>query len=384
MEHNTTADRALTEIFRRYKLRDERMRGDLARRFYGIIRYWRPLITAIGYDEFESLDQVRELVGVFNAWTKILQGKDPALTGPIVDKLKKYSRVRKLRESLPDWLDTYGVSELGEKPWEELMSALNKDAALFLRTNTLRNTREELIELLRKLGHDAFSQGDLPETIRIKEFTNVFLLDAFREGRFEMQDISSQRVAHFMDLKSGMRVADVCAGKGGKTLHIAALMQNRGKVMAMDFIPRKLEELRTRSTRNGIDVIELMNSNDSSKLEGTFDRVLLDVPCSGTGVLRRNPDIRWRLFEQDMPRLLMQQQEILNTNASLVKTGGKLIYVTCSVFPCEGEKQIEAFILSEKNKIAPIIWEMEEELRTNPISDGGDGFFMARLKKVSC
>jgi 16S rRNA (cytosine967-C5)-methyltransferase len=177
-----------------------------------------------------------------------------------------------------------------------------------------------------------------------------------------------------------MRVADACAGNGGKTLHIATLMQNKGKIVAMDVVQNKLDELRARCTRNGIDLAEtkLINSPEViAKMAGTFDRVLLDVPCTGTGVLRRNPDIRWRLYPEDVKEMVVKQQEILNAYASLVKQNGKLVYATCSIFPCEGEEQVKRFLDSNADS-----WKLEEELRINPVSDDGDGFYLARMKKI--
>jgi 16S rRNA (cytosine967-C5)-methyltransferase len=156
-------------------------------------------------------------------------------------------------------------------------------------------------------------------------------------------------------------------------------MENKGKIVAMDVVQNKLDELRARCTRNGVDLVEtkLINSPDViKKMEATFDRVLLDVPCTGTGVLRRNPDIRWRLYPEDVEEMVKKQQEILQSYSSLVKQNGMLVYATCSIFPCEGEDQVKRFLEANGDS-----WKLEEELRINPASDDGDGFYLARMKK---
>jgi 16S rRNA (cytosine967-C5)-methyltransferase len=376
-----TADRSLNETFRKYKIRDQEQRSELALRFYGIIRFWRPLVTALGNDRFETTEQVRELIGAWNAWKKIYAGeKQEQLTGPVADRLNKYMKVRRLRESFPDWLDAFAVEQLGEEKWEALAKALNKEPKLYLRANTLKTSREVLMQKLQKEGTPAFIHNDAPEALIVKEHANVFALDAFHEGYFEVQDVASQRAGAFTDVRPGMRVADACAGNGGKTLHLAALMQNKGKIVAMDVVQNKLDELRSRCSRNGVDLVETKLISSPSVLEKmaeTFDRVLLDVPCTGSGVLRRNPDIRWRLHLGDVEEMKQKQRRILDEYSSLVKADGKLVYATCSVFPFEGEEQVKHFLENHPGK-----WEMEQEMRIDPVLSDGDGFYFARLKRV--
>jgi 16S rRNA (cytosine967-C5)-methyltransferase len=382
VEKGNTADRALNETFRKYKIRDQEQRSDLALRFYGIVRFWRPLVTALGEDKFETVEQMRRLIGAWNAWKKIYAGESQEnLVGPVAERLMKYMRVRKLRESIPDWLDVFAVEQLGEEKWEAIAKSLNKDPKLYLRTNTLKTTRANLILKLREEGLEVFPHNDTPDAIIVKVYANVFALKSFHDGLFEVQDIASQRVSAFCDVHPGMRVADACAGNGGKTLHLASLMQNKGKIVAMDVMQNKLDELRVRCTRNGVDLVEskLIGSADAIKnMEGTFDRVLLDVPCTGTGVLRRNPDIRWRIFPEDIKRLMKEQEEILRDYSTMVKKDGKLVFASCSIFPCEGEEQVKRFLDANSNS-----WQLEEEFRTNPVLEDGDGFYFARLKKIN-
>ena len=381
IEKGNTADRALNETFRKYKIRNEEQRSELALRFYDIIRFWRPLVTALGEDKFEKPEATRRLIGALNAWNKIYEGKEQKnLEGPVAERLSKYMRIRKMRESFPDWLDNLAVEQLGEKNWEALAKSLNKEPKLYLRANTLKITRDELLDKLKNAGFEVYPVNDVPDAVYVKVYRNVFDTEMFHAGNFEVQDISSQRVGIFADVHPGMRIADACAGNGGKTLHLAALMKNRGKIVAMDVAQNKLDELRQRCSRNGVDLVEIKKisfADDSIGMIETFDRVLLDVPCTGTGVLRRNPDIRWRLYPEDVEELLGEQKEILNNYSSLVKKNGKLIYSTCSIFPCEGEMQVKNFLSSHADS-----WILEEEVRINPVFDDGDGFYLAKLKRI--
>lgn len=382
IEKGNTADRALNETFRKYKIRDEEQRSELATRFYGIIRFWRPLVTALGEDKFDKPDATRRLIGAYNAWKKLYHGEQQEnLDGPTAERLNKYLKIRKLRESYPDWLDEFAVKELGEEKWEAISKALNKEPKLYLRVNTLKVSRDEVLGKMKKAGVEVFPVNDVPDAIYVKVYANVFNMELFHEGMFEVQDISSQRVALFADVRPGMRVLDACAGNGGKTLHLGALMHNRGKIVAMDVAQNKLDELRLRCNRNGVDLVETKKvtaSDDLSIMNGTFDRVLLDVPCTGTGVLRRNPDIRWRLYPEDVEQMMKEQKEILNRYSPLVKKDGLLIYATCSIFPCEGENQVQEFLSAHSDS-----WQLVEENRTNPVLEDGDGFYFAKLKKIS-
>jgi 16S rRNA (cytosine967-C5)-methyltransferase len=379
LQNAVPADRALNETFRKYKIRDERIRSELARRLYGLIRSWRPLVTALGKDSFETVNELKVLVDTWNTWRRIYKGEKADTKDAVTDRLSKYLRVRKLRESFPDWLDQRAEDELGKSSWDAVSHALNEEPVIFLRANTLRATREEVLKRLRA-EEIAVQPADTDEAVLLEEFRNVFASPAYREGLFEVQDLSSQQVSPFLDVAPGMRVADACAGNGGKTLHLASLMQNRGKIIAMDISAKKIEELRSRCARAGADLVEtkLVERNKPLKrLDGTFDRVLLDVPCSGTGVLRRNPDIRWRLAPDDLDNMMREQKEILNTYAPLVKPGGKLVYATCSILPSEGENQVKNFLEAH-----PETWKLEKELRIDPSLSPGDGFYMARLKKI--
>jgi 16S rRNA (cytosine967-C5)-methyltransferase len=214
--------------------------------------------------------------------------------------------------------------------------------------------------------------------LRLKQRQNIFQLPSFKDGLFEVQDAGSQAIAPFLQVEPGMRVIDACAGGGGKTLHLAALTQNKGKIVAMDTEGWKLEELMKRAKRAGASNIEtrvIDSAKVIKRLEGTADRLLLDVPCSGLGVIRRNPDAKWKLSLEFVEKVKTLQQKILTEYSTMVKPGGKMVYSTCSLLPSENEKQVEQF-LEGNGKTFTLITS-----KTILPSQGFDGFFMALLQR---
>jgi 16S rRNA (cytosine967-C5)-methyltransferase len=209
-------------------------------------------------------------------------------------------------------------------------------------------------------------------------------LSSFKRGAFEVQDEASQMVAPFANVeKSNLKVLDACAGAGGKTLHLAALLRNKGEIFATDVEGYKLEELKRRVKRSTAQNVRIVMPEQKPKTLGEskrewFDLVLLDVPCSGTGTLRRNPGIKWVLSEQMLSELLEKQHLILTENIPYLKPGGKLVYATCSILREEGEDQAK-WILDNY----PGQFELEQELRTRPDKEGCDGFYAARLRKLA-
>jgi 16S rRNA (cytosine967-C5)-methyltransferase len=213
----------------------------------------------------------------------------------------------------------------------------------------------------------------------LKERTNVFTSPHFKNGLFEIQDASSQLVADFVEVEGNMRVIDACAGAGGKTLHLAALMQNKGKIIAMDTEEWKLTELKKRARRGGANNIEIRlidNNKAIKRLADSADRLLLDVPCSGLGVLKRNPDAKWKLDVDFINHIKETQQEILQNYVQMLRNGGQLIYATCSILPSESENQVEKFLESQNGA-----FELLDQQRISPAQTGFDGFYMARLLK---
>uniref|UniRef100_UPI0040481EF9 RsmB/NOP family class I SAM-dependent RNA methyltransferase n=1 Tax=Algoriphagus sp. TaxID=1872435 RepID=UPI0040481EF9 len=284
-----------------------------------------------------------------------------------------------LLESIPDWLQTLGSKELGEK-WEAEIHALNEEAEVVLRVNTLKTTRERLKNLLQADGIGTYLVKGYPDALVLEARQNVFRHPSFKEGLFEVQDASSQLVAAALQVEPGMRVIDACAGAGGKSLHLAALMGNKGKVISMDVEGWKLQQAKLRARRNGVSIFEpkvIEGSKTIKRLKESADRVLLDVPCSGIGVLRRNPDTKWKLSPESIQKVQETQQEILQSYPSMLKKGGQLVYATCSILPSENEEQVRKFLASEAGKD----FELLEDRKVLAQESGFDGFYIARLLK---
>jgi 16S rRNA (cytosine967-C5)-methyltransferase len=283
---------------------------------------------------------------------------------------------RPVKQSIPDWLDELGETQLGER-WTTELNALNEQAEVVLRTNTLKTNRDELADMLVGEGVETDTLKDFSEALVLQKRQNIFQSQYFKEGLFEVMDAGSQAIAPFLEVKPGDRVIDACAGAGGKTLHLSALMKNKGKIVAMDTEQWKLDELSKRARRAEAFNIEarLIDSGKVIKrLENSADCLLLDVPCSGLGVLRRNPDAKWKLSMEFIQNVNDLQKNILQDYCTMVKTGGKLVYSTCSILPMENENVVKDFLEKNPN------YKLEEESRIWP-SEGFDGFYMARLIK---
>lgn len=284
-----------------------------------------------------------------------------------------------IAQSIPDWMFKRGTEELGEA-WKDMIRALNKPAEVFLRVNTLKSSVDEVLAALAEEGIQATKVSpELPQALRLSVRKNVFRTEAFKKGFFEVQDASSQMIAPLLDVAPGHRVIDACAGAGGKSLHMAAMMKNKGKIISLDIHDWKLQELKVRARRDGVDVIEtrLIDSNKVIKrLWDSADRLLLDVPCSGMGVLRRNPDTKWKLSDEEIERLRLLQYEILTSYSPMTKKGGRMVYATCSLLPSENEQQIAKFMKEHGEH-----WNLLKEIHLRPDKEGYDGFYGALLER---
>jgi 16S rRNA (cytosine967-C5)-methyltransferase len=378
------ADKVLKNTLKRDKRWGSRDRSFIAETTYDIVR-WKRLYAEIA-EVKEPFSRRPNLFRLFTVWATLNGIKIPdwpqfedTPTRRIKGKFDEFSKIRKLRESIPDWLDELGVKELGKK-WDKEISALNQLADVVLRVNPLKATVKQVQNEL--LDNDIRTETikNLPHALKLKERANVFTTDAFKNGWFEVQDASSQKVAQFLNPEPGMRIIDACAGAGGKTLHIAALMENKGQVVAMDLYENKLTELKRRARRNGAHNIEtrvIDSSKAIKKLIGKADKVLLDAPCSGLGVLKRNPDSKWKLQPEFMEQIKNTQQEILSSYSRMVKSGGQLVYATCSILPSENKEQVNLFLTSEAGKDFTFV----KDENIMPSTSGFDGFYMALLEK---
>ncbi len=378
------ADKVIQKLLKRDKRWGSRDRSFVAESSYEIVRYKRLYSEIANVKAPYSRD---DLWRIFAVWATLKGITLPdwkyfesVPTRRIKGKFDELSKIRVYRESIPDWMDTLAISELGEAIWEKEIEAQNSPADVILRVNTLKTSKKEVQEQLRNLDIETEQLDGYPDALKLTERKNVFMTEAFKKGLFEVQDASSQLVAPFLDVQAGMKVVDVCAGAGGKTLHLASLMQNKGQVIAMDIYESKLKKLKLRARRNGahnIDLRTIDSTKPIKKLAAKADRLLIDAPCSGLGVLRRNPDDKWKLSDQFIKNIKKTQQEILQSYSRMVKPGGKMVYATCSILPSENQEQIEHFITSEQGKSFTFV----KDKKILAHESGFDGFYMALLHR---
>ena len=375
-DENKYADKVLEKIFKANRQLGARDRKFFAETTYEVVRHRR------FYSEVMKSDSPIDLVVAHLArtWDQLPDHADfDDYDLPKIQSRLKYKYDDAIVHSFPDWMNELGQKEFGSE-WSELMKALNQPAEVFLRTNRLKTTPEQLIVDLKTEEIEAEKVKSFDDALVLKQRKNVFVTQCFKKGFFEVQDAASQLIAPLLNPQPGDRVVDACAGAGGKSLHLASQMKNKGKIISMDIHEWKLQELKKRAARNGVDIIEtkVIESNKTIKrLEGSFDRILLDVPCSGMGVLRRNPDTKWKLSLEEIDRLVLLQREILQNYSQMAKPKAVMVYATCSILHKENEDQVNWFLSTEAGKK----WELDTQLRLWPHKDGFDGFYAARLIK---
>jgi 16S rRNA (cytosine967-C5)-methyltransferase len=380
-EEKQYADKVIESELRNNPKAGSRDRAFIAETTYEIVRYYRLYSEVLAHPLRRDLDYW-ELIAIHWAarnqplpdWNEFKHLVFKDLRTRIFEK----SKIRAIRESIPDWIDEAGAAELGDA-WDDTLHHLNQPAEVVLRANRLRTDRDELRKVLLEEGIDSHPVG-AHDALQLAVRKNVFNTAAFKKGWFEVQDYSSQQVAPMLDIQPGMRVVDACAGGGGKTLHLAALLQNKGSLIAMDTLAWKLDELRLRARRAGATNIEtrpIENRKVIKRLYGTADRLLLDVPCSGLGVLRRNPDSKWKLTAEFVDNLRTTQQDILRSYSPIVKPGGRMVYATCSILPSENTAQVAQFLASEAGQG----WSLVQDKSILPQDEGFDGFYMALLER---
>ncbi|TDS64338.1 RsmB/NOP family class I SAM-dependent RNA methyltransferase [Myroides indicus] len=380
------ADKVVARALKKDKRWGSTDRKFVAETIYEIVR-WKRLYAEIAEvkDPFTRDDAWR----IFAVWAVLRGHKLPdwkyfenTPIRRIKGRFDELSKIRVFRESIPDWMDELGLKELGEKNWTKEIAAQNQQADVILRVNTLKANRKQVHAMLMDLEIETSMPDEYPDALILKERANVFLTDVFKNGYFEVQDASSQLVAPFLEVQPGMRVVDTCAGAGGKTLHIASLMQNKGQIIAMDIYESKQKQLKLRAKRNGAFNIEyriIEGTKTIKKLHDKADRVLIDAPCSGLGVLKRNPDSKWKLKPEFIDEIRQTQEQILLDYSKILKPGGKMVYATCSILPSENEEQIKKFLASDWGKNFIFIKDQKILASTSAF----DGFYMALLERKS-
>lgn len=382
VEGGQYADKAVEQVLRQNSRWGSRDRRFIAETVYEMIRWWRFLLAVCALEKPRSISDYYLLFAAQQVLDQVeLPDWDEFKNIPaqaFLTQVEKLKPIRKYRESVPDWLDELGCSELGETVWTNELSALNQEAKVVLRVNELKTSRIQLQRLLAEQQVDTSVMQDYPQALILQKRQQLQQLAEYKQGLFEIQDASSQLVAPFLEVEEGMKVIDACAGAGGKSLHIAACMKNKGTLISMDVEERKLVELNKRAERAGISIVQtqIIHNNTLKKYTGWADRLLLDVPCSGLGVLRRNPDAKWKLNPDFIHTIKQTQLEILSNYSVMLKKGGLLVYATCSILPGENQEQVKKFLQLKGND-----FECIEDKKILP-SDGFDGFYMAKLKRT--
>lgn len=378
------ADKVLERKFKLNKKWGKRDRAFIAESFYNIVRWWRYL-NWLAFDNKElktlTVNEIEELVV---HWLVLQDYEVPNWLDQKkfnVKKIKEKSQKQDLpfaiRQSYADWMVQVVEQELGEKAAQNL-ECQNQLAKIYLRVNTLVTDAQTVKKELQEEDIEVIAHPEIKNCFYLQKRANVFKTQSFKKGYFEVQDSGSQLIAPMLQVEPGMRVVDACAGAGGKSLHLASYMKNKGKIISLDIHEWKLKELKKRAARAKVDIIEtraISGSKVLKRLKETADRVLLDVPCSGLGVMKRNPDTKWKLTQNDLHEVQQLQSDILNQYSEFVKPGGKLVYATCSILPSENQKQVQAFL--DKNQG----WVLEEEKVILPAQSDSDGFYAARLSR---
>ncbi len=375
------ADQVVASLLRSNKKWGSKDRKFLASTVYDTVRWYRlfyeikgaPPVTEADWWHILGIKWILEDQELPN-WEQF-EGLD---TATVKQRQQQLIGSRKIHASIPDWLDERGFKELGAA-WEPFLKASNEQAALVLRANTLKTSRRDLMDVLNSKGIET-QELNQDAALLVPTRRKLTNMPSYERGYFEIQDASSQQVAPFLGVKPGMYVVDACAGAGGKSLHIAAMMQNKGRILSLDVAANKLEQLKIRSKRAAVTILktQLIRSHKSiEQLYGLADRLLLDVPCSGLGTLRRSPQIKWRFNAKLLTKTLHLQQKILREYAPICKKGGQMVYATCSVLPSENQEQVAAFLSSDFGASFKLI----KEQVILPQDQGYDGFYMALLER---
>jgi 16S rRNA (cytosine967-C5)-methyltransferase len=352
----------------------KRDRSFIAETVFEVVRWRRALSFLVGSDETTALcaaQWVRMGFDLPEWWS---------YTGATAETIKAREteladQPRTIRESIPDWLDALGAEELGDA-WDSELAALNQRTRVYLRVNTLKTTRAKAIEWLATFHIPATEVPGLPDALALLPGKTI-PKSARMDGRVEIQDGGSQMIAPLLDPQPGERVIDACAGAGGKSLHLAALMHNEGQIFGMDIAKRKLLELERRAKRADAGKMiksRAITSTITTDYAEVADRLLIDAPCSGLGTLKRQPDLKWRLTHEQIDKVRSIQAELLSKYTAMLKPGGRLVYATCSILPSENRAAVD-HLLSQGG------FSLIKECPVSPASTGYDGFYAAALVK---
>ena len=393
------ADAVLSKFFRDNRLLGQNDRGFIAETAYAVLRRRRLLEHLLG-------DEATPRRLVLAALTRLSGVSQRQLEGVVSEKELKWVADLKGRRTdepglaeqadFPDWLAERLLTHMAPAELLKLAQGLNQAAPLDLRVNPIKAEREAVLARLNAEGIAAEAGALSPLAIRLKAKPALQKHPLYLDGSIEVQDEGSQLLGYLLAPKRGEMAADFCAGAGGKTLLLGALMRSTGRLYAFDVSDKRLARLKDRVARSGLSNVHpvtIANENDIriKRLAGKIDRVLVDAPCSGLGTLRRNPDLKWRQTAEGVAELARKQHDILKGASRLVKKGGRLVYATCSILPEENEAIVADFLaahpdfrqVSAQDILAQqgIALECRETLRLAPHTHGTDGFFAAVLER---
>jgi 16S rRNA (cytosine967-C5)-methyltransferase len=376
---NRKSDQVVGELLKSNKKWGKRDRSFIAETIYEVVRWWRKVAFVADVEKPEKED-LWKIVGTWFVLNDYELPKWEEFAEIDIEIIKeraiKAEETRAIRESIPDWMDEMGEAYFGYD-WDYELKALNAPADVYLRTNTLKINRADLQRALEKREIATEQIAATDDALQLIDRKNLKTNEVFRKGFFEIQDAGSQLIAEFVNPTKGSFVIDACAGAGGKSLHLAALMENTGKIRSMDIDAKKLSELEYRAKRNGVKNISTVpiERETTANYAGTADYLLMDVPCSGLGVLRRNPDAKWKITADFVEKIQATQAKILRDYVKMLKPDGTLVYATCSIFPQENEEQVKKFLSDNPD------FQLIEEKHLTPHKNGFDGFYMAKLKR---
>lgn len=402
-ENNLSADSNLSSFFKKNKNIGKKERALIAETYFNVIRNKRYL---------EILGSTNNSLKLILVFLVKVQGRSVRDLSPHINeddrlwlskvksnKINDISLSEKL--SLPEWFWLKLIRQYKEKLAIQIANSLLLPAELCIRVNSLKEkNREKVLSELTKTFHE--SKGHILKTnlspmgITLPRGSYIQKIPLFLEGNIEVQDEGSQLLSYLVNPKRGHMVADFCAGAGGKTLAMASLMKNTGRIYSFDISEKRLNNLKIRLKRSGASNISIQrisseNDNKIKRLKEKFDRVLVDAPCTGFGTLRRNPDLKWKHSEESLLELVAKQKAILKSASKLCKKKGLLIYATCSLLDEENELQVKNFLLENPNfKLLSksvilekygIVIDKEKYLKLNPFENDTDGFFGAVMER---
>jgi len=394
------ADNQMERYFRAHPDMGVRDRGFVAETVYGCLRQKRVLEHIAGGSPNPSDLVAAYLLTQGSSARVLVDAGYPGDARALSERKRTLDKTALSfgeQANLPDWLAEKLRAQLGDTETLLLAEALNRPAPVDLRVNTVKAERAQVQAQLAAEGFPTEPTPYSPVGLRRDDRAPLFRTKCFKDGLFEVQDEGSQLLSFLLEPKRHEMVVDFCAGAGGKTLHLGALMANAGTVYALDVSARRLEKLKPRLRRAGLNnvrMIAISHERDArvQRLRGKIDRVLVDAPCSGTGTLRRNPDIKWR--EIDLAELAEAQQRILVAASELVRPGGRIVYATCSLLREENDDVVEKFLSTHSEftilpaaeilarRHIPVTVE-EKVLRLYPHTHKTDGFYAIALEKNS-